>query len=139
MERLLRKFIGIIKLELVDVINNIDEYIEKSTIAKEEGRISNYNYSENVAVYNNMISGISSVNRMLDTMDVSNFTSLDEFCTCLEGLIKKIFSDRGILDASYHMAMQRVKLIEEYMQKVEALERTMREKAQKRHDELTHL
>ncbi|MBN1498704.1 MAG: hypothetical protein JW982_00990 [Spirochaetes bacterium] len=86
MKDLKKKYIQILKIELEDLHNDIDMYMEQMQNDAQCGEITNYVFRENLALLNNETVGIEIINEYLDTLNLDEFEDIN-------ALMQKIKSD----------------------------------------------
>jgi len=79
-----RRFIEILRIELEDLKEHIDELIAQSKDAFEGRELSKRVYLENLAVLGNELLGVGTFSHILDELDIDDFDTLEAMIQHLE-------------------------------------------------------
>ena len=90
MREVKRNYIKILKLELEDLEIDIEKLIENCEEACKTSDLSANVFLENLALFKNELLAVNIFEKMLDTLDIEQFASLDE----LVQFIKKSFEEK---------------------------------------------
>ena len=78
------RFIEILRIELDDLKEHIDELMAQSRDAFESRELSKRVYLENLAVFGNELLGVGTFSHILDELDVDSFDTLEDMIEQLE-------------------------------------------------------
>ena len=99
MKDLKRKYIKVLKIELEDLNEDINMYMEKIIQDKDCGEITNYVFMENLALLKNEIIGIEAVNNYLDSLDIDELETIDDIIEKIKTDLERKLREDGIAHA----------------------------------------
>ena len=83
-----KRFLQILRIELDDLRDDIDEMITQHQQVKDAGKISEHVYLENLSVFRNELLGIGTFDRIIDKINTGNDETLDEMIESVEQELK---------------------------------------------------
>ncbi len=90
MRKINEAYLSILKIELNDLYEDIEVLIEQCTQERESGRITNYVFMENLALFKNELLGVDAFEKIVRGTDPAAYGSLDEMLDHL----KACFNDK---------------------------------------------
>jgi hypothetical protein len=115
MKDLLHRFIGILKIELEDLEEDINDLLELCQRRKNGKEISNYVYLENQSLLLNEIAGIKSLIAGLGTMDTRKFSSQEEMFQEIDRLIHSRTRECAYPEAVYSLVKRRLDRVIQFL------------------------
>lgn len=116
MKDLLRKFIGILKVELEDLESDIGDLLEICQRRKDNREITEYVYQENKTLLLNEIAALKSLIPNLDTLDTGRFASQQEMFREVERLIHVRTRESAFPEAVFSLVKRRLDRVVQYLQ-----------------------
>ena len=105
-------YLFILKLELKDLQDDISLLIDACQREKEECRITNYVFLENLALFKNEILGVNVFESIIDQINPHDYDNLDKLIDNLKKLFSEKMVEYGIeraIDLSILRKMDKVK------------------------------
>jgi hypothetical protein len=93
MQRMMRKYLKILDIELDDLQSDIEILIGECNMRKERGEITDYVFLENLAVLKNGIHAIHAFHEMIEGLDPDQFPDLNMFIQSVKDLFKSRLHD----------------------------------------------
>jgi len=115
MKDLLHRFIGILRIELEDLEQDVGDLLEICQRRKDSREISNYVYMENQSLLLNEIAGIKSLIHSLDEMDTGRFVSAQEMFAEIDRLIHTKTRECAYPEAVYNLVKRRLDKVVAYL------------------------
>ena len=115
MKDLLRKFIGILKVELEDLESDIGDLLEVCQRRKDNREITNYVYLENKSLLIREITGIKSLVHSLDALDTQGFSSSQEMFRAIDLQILARTREGDFPEAVYSLVKRRLEKVIKYL------------------------
>lgn len=119
MVRKLNKYVDILRIELNDLINEINEHIDISHKEHSERVIKNFTYHGNLTIYEKQLEGIKQTLSLLEEISLSEYNSVNELVKDLSERMKVYFTTRGILEGGYHLTLSRIEGAKNYVLRTE--------------------
>ncbi len=111
----LHRFIGILKIELEDLEEDINDLLELCQKRKNSQEITNYVYLENKSLLLNEIAGIKSLIDNLGNLDTRQFRCQDEMFQEIDGLIHSRTRDCAFPEAVYSLVKRRLDKVIQFL------------------------
>jgi hypothetical protein len=109
-------FIKILRIELDDLKEDIEQLISECREKMEHPKLNEYVYLENLAVLKNELLGLGHFSRILDSMDVAGFADLD---ATIEA-VKQAFSDEiercGLAPAAVLLVDRKIEKVRQFVE-----------------------
>lgn len=118
MRNLKGKFIGILRVELRDLQEDIEDLIEQTTKERERGNLTNYVFIQNLALFKNELLGVNAFGRILDELDVEPFGTLDELVDHLKSSFRARVKAAGLAEAINVYVERKVDKVRRYVTQV---------------------
>jgi hypothetical protein len=112
---LLRKFLGILKVELEDLESDIGDLLEVCQRRKDDSEITDYVYLENKTLLLNEIAALKSLIHGLDDMDTGNFAAPPQMIQEIDRLIRARTRESAFPEAVYRMVKRRLDKVAQYL------------------------
>jgi len=112
---LLRKFLGILKVELEDLESDIGDLLEVCERRKDESEITDYVYLENKTLLLNEIAAIKSLIHGLDDMDTGSFATQQQMIQEIDQRIRARTRESAFPEAVYRMVKRRLDKVAQYL------------------------
>lgn len=119
MVRKLNKYVDILRIELNDLINEINEHIDISHKEHGERVIKNFTYHGNLTIYEKQLEGIKQTLSLLEEISLSEYNSINELVKDISEQMKAYFTTRGILEGGYHLTLNRIEGAKNYVLRTE--------------------
>ncbi|SHO53352.1 hypothetical protein [Anaerocolumna xylanovorans] len=119
MVRKVNKYVDILRIELNDLINEINEHVETSHQEHNDRVIKNFTYHGNLTIYEKQLEGIKQTAKLLEEMDLSDYESINDLAKDLTERMKSYFTTRGLLEGGYHLTLKRVEGARDYVLRTE--------------------
>jgi hypothetical protein len=114
-KHLLRKFLGILKLELEDLEDDIGDLLEVCQRRKDQREITDYVYLENKTLLLNEIAAIKSLIHSLDDLDTGRFATQEQMFQEVDRLIHARTRDSAFPEAVYSLVKRRLDKVKQYL------------------------
>lgn len=115
MKDLLRKFIGILKVELEDLESDIGDLLEICQRRKDNREITEYVYQGNKNLLIREITGIKSLVNSLDALDTRGFSSPQEMFREIDLQILARTREGDFPEAVYSLVKRRLEKVIKYL------------------------
>jgi hypothetical protein len=115
MKDLLRKFLGILKLELEDLEGDIGDLLEVCQRRKDQREITDYVYMENKTLLLNEIAAIKSLIHSLDDLDTARFATQQQMFQEVDLLIHAKTRESAFPEAVYSLVKRRLDKVTQYL------------------------
>jgi len=92
-------YLSILKAELKDLQRDIEFLIEQSEKEKEAGKITNYVFMENLALFRNELLSVNAFDRVIDETDITKFDDLPKLIDHLKDCFRAMVKDAGLAKA----------------------------------------
>lgn len=119
MVRKVSKYVEILRIELNDLINEINERIETSHQEHSDRIIKNFTYHGNLTIYEKQLEGIRQTAKLLEEMNLSEYESINDLAKDLAEHMKSYFTTRGLLEGGYHLTLGRIEGARDYVLRTE--------------------
>ena len=93
------KFLAIMRIELQDLHEDIEDLIQQTTRERESGALTNYVFLENLALFRNELLGVNTFGRLLDKVAPAEFGTLDELVEHLKASFRSRIKAAGLAEA----------------------------------------
>ncbi|HQC62082.1 MAG TPA: hypothetical protein PLC51_03390, partial [Candidatus Marinimicrobia bacterium] len=84
MLNIIKSFVAILKIEIEDLAADVELMMNECQKKKDAGKITDYVYLENMALYRHELLAVRSFARLLESTELSNFETLDALITYLQ-------------------------------------------------------
>jgi hypothetical protein len=115
MKDLLRKALGILKVELEDLEEDIEDLLKLCQRRMDQREITNYVYQENKGLLLREIAGVKSLVQGLDTLDVRRFASAKGLFQEIDRQIREKTREGGHPEAVYSLVKRRLDKVAKYL------------------------
>ena len=115
MKDLLHKFLGILKVELEDLEEDIEDLLEICQRRKDNREITDYVYQENKTLLLNEIAALKSLIHSLDELDTGKFASQQEMFKEVDCLIHARTRESAFPEAVYSLVKRRLDKVVQYL------------------------
>ncbi|MGN6712614.1 hypothetical protein [Anaerocolumna jejuensis] len=119
MVRKINKYVDILRIELNDLMNEINEHVETSHREHSDRVIKNFTYHGNLTIYEKQLEGIRQTIKLLEEMNFTDYKSINDLVDDLTERMKIYFTTRGILEGGYHLTLGRVEGVRDYVLRTE--------------------
>jgi len=92
-----RKYLEILRVEIAGLEEDIRVLIEHCKQERESGRLTNYVFMENLALFENEILGVNMFRNIVDEIDPDRFDSLDALVSHLKDTFREKLQERGLV------------------------------------------
>ena len=99
MREIKKYYLKILRIEIEDLMEDIEFLIEESKKERESELLSNYVFWENITIFKNELSGVNSFFKVLDETDPDQFETLDEMVDHIRSIFKKKIKEYGLVEA----------------------------------------
>ena len=118
MHKVNEKYLAILRVELEDLQEDIEELIAQITQEREEGGLTNYVFMENLALFRNELLGVDAFGRILDQLDPGAFATLDELVEHLKNTFRAKVKDAGLAKAIEVYVERKLEKVRQYVSQV---------------------
>ncbi len=94
-----KKYLKILRIEIEDLQEDIDELIEQSMKASKNGTISNYIFLENLVIFRKELKGLEIFFEILDSVDPNKYESMDELIDFIRSSFMDEIKECGLIHA----------------------------------------
>lgn len=115
MKHLLRRFLGILKIELEDLEEDIEDLVEVCQRRKDHHEISDYVYQENKTLLLNEIAAVKSLVHRLDGLDTGGFATQQQLFDEVDRLIQAKTRESAFPEAVYSLVKRRLDKVAQYL------------------------
>ena len=109
-------FQSFIEMELDDLHKDIELLIAQYKIDHANESVSNYRFFENIVHINNELFGNGGLQEEISTLNLTDFTNLEEFSNNLKKKILVTCHEKGIAPAAYLLIERKIKKILVYIE-----------------------
>jgi hypothetical protein len=115
MKDLLRRFLGILKVELEDLEDDIEDLLELCQRRKDHSEITDYVYQENKTLLLNEIAALKSLVHGLDGLDTGRFATQQQMIQEVDRLIRTRARESAFPEAVYSLVKRRLDKVAQYL------------------------
>jgi hypothetical protein len=115
MGRLKQKCIGIMKLELKDMAEDLEMLVNAYIEKKARGLITNYVFLENLALLKHEMYGLKRISDMLDGIDTEAYDSIEDMIGDLKVKIKEKIKSSDLPERLWPLVVRRLKKVVLYI------------------------
>ena len=115
MKDLLHKFVSVLRIELEDLEEDIQDLIDICQKRKDSKEITNYVYLENKSLLVSEISGIKELLNSISALDTGNFHSIKEMFQEIDRLIQVRTRECSFPEAVYSLVKRRLDKVVTYI------------------------
>ena len=110
------KYLGILKIEIEDLIKDIELLIEVHKKKYDNQEITQYVYRENIAVLKNEVSCLKNFIECIDSIDAEKYQSLQELVDQVEVQFKTQLHEHSYAQAVESFVKRKLKKVSHYME-----------------------
>lgn len=99
MKNMLKNFLRILGIELDDLKEDLECMIGENKRRNESGKITNYVFMENMALFQNELHAIGAFRQIIDQTDIDKFPSVESLIDDLKIKFKEIARTHGYAEA----------------------------------------
>ncbi len=115
MKNIMKKYITLLHLELDDLTADIEFQIEQCRLKKENGKLTNYIFLENQAVYKNELHAVQTFHTIIDKIDVEKFVDIDGLVRELSLKFYDAVEEYGYAKAAAIFAERKMQKVAKYV------------------------
>lgn len=115
MDKFIPKYLKILRIELEDLQSDIEFLIDKYKQRRKNEEITDYVFLENLAVLKNEICGISSFNKIIDSIDPADYEDIDGFIRDMKARFKKRIEECGLAQVIYPLIKRKLEKVHTYV------------------------
>lgn len=115
MKNVLKNFLKILSVELDDLREDIELMIKDNKRKNENGKITNYVFMENTALFQNEIHAIGAFHKIIDQTDINKFSSLDELVANIKDKFREIARTHGYAEAGKICIERKINKVQKYV------------------------
>jgi hypothetical protein len=115
MKDVLHRFIGILKIELEDLEEDINDLLELCQKRMNHKEITHYVYLENKSLLLEEIAGIKSLINSLDTLDTKKFESKEEMFREIDRMVHIRTRECAFPEAVYNLVKRRLDKVVQFL------------------------
>ncbi|HUX13009.1 MAG TPA: hypothetical protein VMW87_08255 [Spirochaetia bacterium] len=120
MTNLIKKFQKILLVEIEDLHDDLDLFIQVVVDRHQNRQITDYVYAENIAILRNEVLGLEDCIRGCADLDPGSIASADDLAEFLKVRFKKRLDAHGYVPALYTLLAKRIEKIATYLRLEEA-------------------
>ena len=109
------KYLKILKIELEDLVEDINVLLSVCDQRKQSGEITNYVFLENATVLKNEISGINNFLHGVDGIDISQYKNLKDLIEDIDVMFKQRTKDYDFPEAVYAIVKRKLNKVSRYI------------------------
>ncbi len=113
------KFLSMLKIELEELMETLDEWININTEREKKHEITNYTKLENDALLTTEVHGIKKLITYLDAFNPNNYAGCDELIVDLEKKFWELIKKSDSPDAVYYIVKRKINKLSRYMDTVD--------------------
>jgi len=110
-----KNYLNILRMELEDLHEDIDNLIRECAEQKEDCEITNYVYMENLANLKNEMLGLDVFAKIIDSTDPESYATLDEMISALKVVFAERMSEYGIINAIRLLVERKLEKVKKYV------------------------
>jgi hypothetical protein len=111
----LHRFLGILKVELEDLEEDVEDLLEVCQHRKDDREISDYVYLENKTLLLNEIAALKSLIHSLDDLDTGRFATQQQMFEEVDRLIHTRTRESAFPEAVYSLVKRRLDKVVQYL------------------------
>jgi len=108
-------YLSILRLELEDLHEDIEVMIEACTKEKEKGRLTNYVFMENIALFKNELLGVDAFGKIVDETDTAAFDTLEAMVNHLKMRFKEKIRTAGLAEVICIYVDRKLEKVQKYV------------------------
>lgn len=116
MHRRLKKYLGILRLELDDLADHCEELVEQYRNGRYEGKFTEHVMLENIALFKNEECGFRCFVHVLDEIEPENYEALESLVAEIKRRFREILIRGGLAHAAYVFAEKKVDKVAMYIE-----------------------
>ncbi len=110
-----KNYLNILRLELEDLHEDIDNLMKACEEQKDDCAITNYVFMENLANLKNELLGLDVFSKIIDETDPAAFESLDDMIIYLKNLFSDEMNEFGIINAVRLLIDRKMEKVKKYV------------------------
>jgi hypothetical protein len=111
-----KKFIGIIKIELEELIEDLNHLVDDYREKKENDLITNYVFLENLALLRHEMYGIKKLSELISALNVNDFRNIEEISEYIAEMLQKKISTSDFESCLLPMVCRRLAKAAHYVE-----------------------
>jgi len=115
MRALKNNYIAILRIELNDLLTDLEKLIEECSKGHQTGMISENVLMQNLAVFKNEILGVHRFQRILDNIHAQEYERLDDMIEDIRLKFHALIHDHGLADAIQIYIDRKLLKVERYV------------------------
>ena len=109
------KFISIIKIEMEDLIKDLNNLVDDYKEKKEKDLITNYVFMENLALLRHEMYGIRKFSEILETLKLDSYKDIEEISDCIKDILEKKINLSDFASCLFPMICRRIVKASKYV------------------------
>ncbi len=114
-----RKFISIIKIEMEDLIEDLNDLVDDYKEKKEKDLITKYVFMENLALIQHEMYGIRKFSEIIGTLNLDDYKDIEEISNHIKDILEKKIAIADFASCLFPMISRRIvktsKYVKEYL------------------------
>lgn len=115
MRKIKENYLAILRIELKDLQEDIETLIEQYTQEREQGKLTNYVFMENLALFKNELLGVEAFSQILDEIDLNRFATLDEMVDHLKNTFRDKVRTCGLAEVINIFIERKLEKVRQYV------------------------
>ena len=110
-----KKYLKILRIEIEDLQEDIDELIEQYRKESENGIISNYIFLENLVIFRKELMGLEIFSKILDSVDLDRYGSLDALIDFIRSSFMEKIKECSLIPAIGNFVERKLMKVRKYV------------------------
>jgi hypothetical protein len=115
MNTTLNRFVRILRIELEDLYENIEEAVQQYQEEEKTGQETEHVCEENMALLRNEEHGLRCYDRVLDSVDMDRYASVESLAADVKRSFRLVIRRTGLAEAVYVLVEQRIDRLVNYV------------------------
>lgn len=108
-------YLSILRLELEDLHEDIEVMIEACKKEKEKGRLTNYVFMENLALFKNELLGVNAFGKIVEETDPTAFDTLETMVNHLKMRFREKIKTTGLAEVICIYVDRKLEKVQKYV------------------------
>lgn len=115
MEKMMNKYLSILKIELKDLATDIELMVDEHHEKREDRKITEYVFLENLATLKNELLALDSFNSIMNGMNPGDYSEIDGFITEIKKQFKNRIEQCGLGEGIYTLIDKKLDKVLQYV------------------------
>ena len=109
------RFIKMLQMEFEDLKCDIQELIQKAKSDHDKGKITNYVFMENIALFENELMGLADSIQVISEIKVDEYENLNSLISNVENKLTCVFKEHDFWEAGHVCVQRKIEKVKKYL------------------------